>query len=101
VFRPRLQLGLSEVTPGSTLLAVVHSTARGSRKALQDAMYEAGASNLSTVHQDFDEYGFAYDLAAIDRPLDPGQVAALFERAAALTGVPGVIRSLRQVPVPA
>lgn len=100
VYRPRLQLGLPEIDPDETLLAVVHSTARGSRKALQDAIYEAGASNLSTVHQDFEEYGFAYDLAAIDRPLDDAQVNELLAHAAALTGDGGVIRSLRQIRVP-
>lgn len=97
VFRPRLTLGLSEVTPGNTLLAVVHSTVRGSRKALQDAMYEAGASNLSTVHQDFEDFGMAYDLVALDRPLDDDQIQALADHAARLTGQPEVIRSLRQV----
>lgn len=99
VFRPRAHIALSDIAPGSTLLSVVHASARGSRKALQDAMYEAGASNLSTVHQDFDELGMAYDLAAIDRPLDAEQIRALADRAAAITGQAGVIRSLRQVQV--
>lgn len=99
VFRPRLALGLGELEPGSTLLAVVHASVRGARKALQDAVYEAGASNLSTVHQDFDEYGMAYDLLAIDRPLDDAAVAAFADRAAALTGVPDTIRSVHQIRV--
>jgi D-3-phosphoglycerate dehydrogenase len=97
VFRPRLQLGLGEIAAGSTLLAVVHSTTRGSRKALQDAIFEAGASNLSTVHQDFEDLGMAYDLSAIDRPLDPEQVRRVVAHAAELTGEVGSIRSLRQV----
>lgn len=100
VFRPRLALGLAELVPGSTLLAVVHSTARGSRKALQDTIFEAGASNLSTVHQDFEEFGLAYDLAAIDRPLTAAEIARLAQVAASLTGDPHTIRSVRQVPVP-
>lgn len=97
VFRPRLSLGLGEIEPGSTLLAVVHSTRRGSRKALQDAIFEAGASNLSTVHQDFENFGMAYDLSAIDRPLDDAQIRRIVEMAAALTGEEGSIRSIRQV----
>ena len=97
VFRPRLALGLGEIAPGSTLLAVVHSTRRGSRKALQDAIFEAGASNLSTVHQDFEDFGMAYDVSAIDRPLDEAQLRRVLALAADLTGEVGSIRSIRQV----
>lgn len=96
VFRPRLQLGLGEVPPGSTLLAVVHSTRRGSRKAIQDAVFEAGASNVGTVHQDFEELGLAYDLLALDRPLDEAQLRRIDEAADALTGGGGSIRRVRQ-----
>jgi D-3-phosphoglycerate dehydrogenase len=97
VFRPRLAMGLGEIEPGSTLLAVVHSTRRGSRKALQDAIFEAGASNLSTVHQDFEDLGMAFDLSAIDRPLDAAQIQRVLTHAADLTGEIGSIRSIRQV----
>ncbi|MFN7146675.1 MAG: 3-phosphoglycerate dehydrogenase, partial [Myxococcota bacterium] len=100
VYRPRLALGLGEFEPGSTLLAVVHSTRRGSRKALQDAIFEAGASNLSTVHQDFEDLGMAYDLSAIDRPLDEDQLRRVLDHAAELTGEAGSIRSIRQVTLP-
>ena len=100
VYRPRLVLGLGEVVSGSTLLAVVHATVRGSRKAIQDAIFEAGASNLSTVHQDFEEYGLAYDLASIDRPLTAAELGRLAELAGTLTGEPHAIRSVRQMVVP-
>ncbi len=99
VFRPRLQLGLGEVEAGSTVLAVVHSTRRGSRKAVQDAIYEAGASNLSSVHQDFEDIDMAYDLCAIDRPLASEQLDRIVQMAAGLTGDTRVIRSIRQVSV--
>lgn len=99
VFRPRLALGIGELAPGSTLLAVLHSTRRGSRKALQDAVFEAGASNLSTVHQDFEDFGMAYDLLAIDRALTTAQVESIAAHAAELTGDAGSIRSVRQVEV--
>jgi D-3-phosphoglycerate dehydrogenase len=96
VFRPRLQLGLGEVPPGATLLAVVHSTRRGSRKAIQDAVFEAGASNIGTVHQDFEEIGLAYDLLALDRPLDTVQLQRMEDAAGVLTGGEGSIRRVRQ-----
>lgn len=97
VFRPRLNLGLGEIPPGSWVLAVVHSTRRGSRKALQDAIFEAGASNLSSVHQDFEDHGLAYDLCATDRPLDAEQLERILHHAATLTGEVDTIRSIRQV----
>lgn len=99
VFRPRLALGLSEEVPGTTLLAVVHSTRRGSRKAIQDAVFEAGASNLSTIHQDFEDFGMAYDLLAIDRPLDDVELQRILEMSARLTGEAGSVRSIRQLTV--
>ena len=70
---------------------------RGSRKAVQDAIFESGASNLSTVHQDFEDYGVAYDLLALDRPLTDEQLAGIAARAAAVTGEKHAVRSLRQL----
>ncbi len=97
VFRPRLTLGLSDLVPGNALLAVVHSTVRGSRKAVQDAIFDAGASNLSTVHQDFEDFGVAYDLLALDRPLGEDELRDVAARAAAVTGEANAVRSLRQM----
>lgn len=97
VFRPRLTLGLGETAPEHTLLVVIHSTRRGSRKAVQDAIFEAGASNLSSMHQDFEDLDLAYDLCAIDQPLDTQQLQRIVERAAEVTGDPRTIRSIRQV----
>lgn len=97
VFRPRLTLGLNELEPGNALVSVVHSTARGTRKAIQDAVFEAGVSNLSTVHQDFEEFGIAYDLLALDRPLSDAQLRRIATDAAALTGDENTVRSLRQM----
>ncbi len=97
VFRPRLTLGLNELEPGNALVSVVHSTVRGTRKAIQDAVFEAGVSNLSTVHQDFEEFGVAYDLLALDRPLSDSQLKRIAADAAALTGDKNTVRSLRQM----
>jgi D-3-phosphoglycerate dehydrogenase / 2-oxoglutarate reductase len=97
--RPRLNLDLGELSSGNALIAVVHSSVRGSRKAVQDAIFESGASNLSTVHQDFEEFGVAYDLLALDRPLPPDQLAGIAAHAAAVTREPNAVRSLRQMVV--
>lgn len=99
VFRPRLALALSDLAPGNALVAVLHSTRRGSRKAVQDAVFEAGASNLSTVHQDFEEFGVAYDLLALDRPLTEGELRRIVADATTLTGDSTTIRLLRQMVV--
>lgn len=99
VLRPRLQMGISDLDSVGALLAVTHSTVRGSRKALQDAIFEAGASNLSTAHQDFEEFGVAYDLLALDRPLALEQLHAIAVRAAQVTGDERAIRRIRQLEI--
>jgi D-3-phosphoglycerate dehydrogenase len=97
-FEVRTQLRLSSRgKPGSALLIVCHSTARGTKRAIDEAIYEAGVSNLSSVHTDFDEYGVAYDLALIDQPLSESQLQHLIHRADELTSQEGAIRSIRQV----
>lgn len=99
VYRPRLLLGPSEVPAGQVVLAVVHSTARGTRKAIQDVIFELGASAESTYHQDFDELGVAYDLTVLDRPLPPEALDELSARAVRLSGDPGAVRSIRHLPL--
>lgn len=99
VMQPRLTLSLADLAPGTTVLAVAHSTRRGSRKAVQDAIFEAGASNLSSVHRDIEDFGLACELSAIDRPLGPDQLSGIGRHADALTGEPGTIRSIRQLTV--
>lgn len=101
VFSPRSTMSLYE-GPGMTgaLLAVAHSTTRGTKRAIDDAIYSAGASNLSSSHKDFKQLGLAYDLAHIDTPLSLAQLQGLVDEAARLTGEPDAIRSLRQIPLP-
>ena len=60
-----------------------------------EAIYEAGASNLSSMHTDFNEFGFAYDLAKLDRPLNPKDIDVIVKRARELTGDDEAIRSVR------
>jgi D-3-phosphoglycerate dehydrogenase / 2-oxoglutarate reductase len=96
VFEPRATLTVGDVRPGQVVLAVVHSVARGTKKAVDDAIFEAEASNLGSVHRDFPN-GVAYDLSVIDRPLARARVEQMVERAAALANDPRAIRSVRQV----
>jgi D-3-phosphoglycerate dehydrogenase len=99
VFAPRIQLSVRDVAAGNTVLAVVHSVTRGNKKAIDDAIFEAGASNLESAHRDFD-VGVAYDVSVLDRPLDAAGLQGLVARAADLSGDPTAIRALRQVVVP-
>ncbi|MEZ4321110.1 MAG: NAD(P)-dependent oxidoreductase [Myxococcota bacterium] len=98
VYAPRTKLSLPEAASGHAILAVVHSTARGMKKAVDDAIYEAEASNLGSTHRDFDN-GIAYDLSVLDRPLSDSGLEALVARAAEIGG-PRAIRAVRQVIVP-
>ena len=97
VFRPRMVLGLTDVPDNATFLQVVHGTARGARKAIQDAIFDAGVSNLSTAHMDLDDLGVAIDLLALDRPLSDAELQTIDVRASELTRTPGVVRSVRQI----
>lgn len=96
VYSPRTKLSVDDQGDGRAVLAVVHSTARGAKKALDDAIYEAGASNLGSVHRDFPN-GVAYDLALIDQPLPLEALQQLVRRADDLASQAGVVRSLRQI----
>jgi len=98
VYAPRTTIGVEADAPYH-VLAVTHADARGTKKAIADAIYDSGASNLQSAHRDFPKYGYAYDVSAIDRPLSEEQLAALVARADALAGVPGSIRSVRQLEV--
>ncbi len=98
VFAPRQTIG-ADAEPPYWALAVVHSDTRGTKKALSDAIYDAGANNLQSSHRDLPKYGIAYDVSAIDRPLSETQLDDLVERARRLTGDATAIRSLRQFEV--
>ncbi len=98
VFSPRRTIGVSAETP-YWVLAIVHSDARGTKKAIDDSLYDAEASNLQSNHRDFPKYGLAYDVNAIDRPLTDAQIQRLIAHAQALSGDPTAIRSLRQFQV--
>jgi D-3-phosphoglycerate dehydrogenase len=98
VFEPRATLSGAELGSGKAILAVVHSVSRGTKKAVDDAIFEAEASNLGSMHRDFPN-GVAYDLSLLDRPLRHEELLRLVERAAALAKDPSAIRSIRQLPL--
>lgn len=97
VFAPRVQIGLDQPSEAPHILTVVHSTRRGTKKAIDDAIYHAGASNLYSEHRDFDRYGIAYNVVAIDRPLSDPQLQGLIDESVRLTGDEHAVRSLRQI----
>lgn len=100
VYAPRLELDVPTTPkPGEAILAVVHSTARGTKKAVQDAIYAAEASTLGSAHQDFPN-GLAYDLSVLDRPLPPEGIEELVAMASSLAKDDNAIRAVRQVVVP-
>lgn len=94
VFRPRAKIEF-EAPDGQQILAVVHSDKRGTKKAVDDAIYESGASNVRSAHVDFPEYHIAYDVSVLDQPLDMAQAETLVEMAQRLTGDADAIRWLR------
>jgi D-3-phosphoglycerate dehydrogenase / 2-oxoglutarate reductase len=99
VFAPRQMIGVS-APPPYWALSVVHSDARGTKKAIDDVIYNAGASNIESTHRDFGAYGVAYDVSAIDRQLTDDQIQTLIAAAADITGDPAAIRAIRQFYVP-
>ena len=96
VFAPRVRLNLSSHPDAAAALAVVHSVSRGTKKAVDDAIYRAGVSNLGSVHHDF-SVGCAYDLSMLDRPLSDGELSDLVRHAREISGDEHAIRTIRQV----
>ena len=81
------------------ILTVVHSDERGTKKAVDDCIYEAGLSNLQSSHRDFPRYGFAYDVNAVDQRLTDKQLSQLVSEAREISGDPSAIRSIRVIDV--
>lgn len=99
VYAPRFSLSIADQVRGKTVLAVVHSTARGTKKAIDDAIYEAEVDNLGSSHRDFD-IGVAYDISYLNRPLRREELMNLVERAEQLSKTHNAIRAVRQIEVP-
>lgn len=95
VFAPRLTLAPSRPEP--VVLAVGHAALPGTKAAVDEAIYQAGASNLESAHLDFDTLGMAYEVVRLDRPLGRAAIEAMAAEASRRTGRPDAIRSVRQV----
>jgi D-3-phosphoglycerate dehydrogenase len=97
VMAPKVEIGLDQVSDFDHILTVVHSNRRGTKKAVDDAIFHAGASNLTSAHRDFAAYGIAYEVVAIDKPLTDAQLQGLVDEAAEISGDPHAVRALRQI----
>lgn len=98
VFAPGQTIGVS-TEPPYWVLAVVHSDVRGTKKAIDDTIYDAGASNLQSNHYDFPDLGIAYDVSAVDQRLTEQQLHLIIEAAHSLSGDAQAIRAIRHFKV--
>ena len=98
VLSPRAEIEF-DVSTARSMLAVVHVDKRGTKKAVDDAIDAAGASNIRSAHIDFPKYGIAYDLSALDQRLSPEQTELLAAEASSLTRDPTAIRWIRTIDI--
>jgi len=96
VYAPKVEIKV-DPSRATHVLTVVHSDARGTKKAISDSIFDAGRNNIESSHRDFPTYGFAYDVSAIDGALTEEQVRELIENARRISGDPTAIRAIRQV----
>jgi len=96
VFAPRAKMSVRDHARGRVVLAVTHSVSRGTKKAVDDAIFEAGCNNFGSNHRDF-SVGVAYDLSVIDRPLSADELSRFVDRATGLANDPNAIRTIRQI----
>jgi len=98
VLSPRTRMSVADDHRGErAMLLVVHATTRGTKKALDDAIYEAGADNLVSTHRDFVRWGVAVDISLLDGPLSQGDLERIIAKTAKVTGDPDAVRLVRQV----
>lgn len=97
VYAPGHLIGVDGAEP-PCILAVVHSDARGTKKAVSDCIFDAGLSNLESSHRDFAKFKFAYDLNAVDQQITEEQLDKLIETARRISGDPNAIRAVRVIP---
>ncbi|MCO4769065.1 MAG: 3-phosphoglycerate dehydrogenase [Deltaproteobacteria bacterium] len=99
VYAPKRRIDVASTAEAPHILSVVHADVRGTKKAVDDAIYAAGVNNLQSVHRDFPRYGIAYDLSVLDRALTDDELQALIGEARELTGREDAIRAIRQVEI--
>ena len=98
VFAPRAEIEF-DASMAKSMLAVVHVDKRGTKKAVDDAIFNSGASNIRSAHVDFPKLGVAYDLSALDQRLTPAECEALVGEAVSLTRDPTAIRWMRTIDI--
>ena len=96
VYAPRTKMSVRDHAKGRVVLAVTHSVSRGTKKAVDDSIFEAGCNNFGSTHRDFST-GVAYDLSVIDRPLDSRELQRFVDRATELADDARAIRTIRQI----
>lgn len=79
------------------ILTVVHSSERGTKRAVAESIYDAGASSLVSTHRDFDKYGVAYEIIATDKPLSDDQIQEMIQRGQQHSDGEFAIRAVRQI----
>lgn len=97
VFMPGRRIDVARVALSPYVLAVVHADVRGTKKAVDDAIFRAGVNNLQSAHHDFSRYGIAYELSVLERPLTDDELTGLVEQAREVTGLQDTIRAVRQI----
>lgn len=98
VLAPRTQVSmLDDLRPGRAVLVVTHGTTRGTKRALDQAIFEAGADNLRSEHHDLERWSMALDINLLDQPLPASALGVIAKRTAELSGDADAVRSIRQV----
>lgn len=100
VYSPRTVVGFDDYARGTHVLTVVHSSKRGTKRAIDNMIYAAGASSLQSAHKDFDPYGFAYHVIATSEPITDDAIEELYREAERVTGDPNAIRLVRRLVTP-
>lgn len=96
VYVPQHEIGV-ERGSYDNIITVVHSSERGTKKAVAEAIYNAGASSLVSAHRDIDKFGIAYEVIATDKPLSDDQIQEMIVRGQEVSKAPFAIRAVRQV----
>ena len=73
---------------------------RRAPSAIDEVIYDSDCSNLSSAHQDFNRWSFAYDLARLDKPLTQSQLEMIPRGLLSSLGKTMSFHSIRQVIIP-
>lgn len=96
VFAPQHEINVP-AAGYNNILTVVHSSERGTKRAVAESIYNAGASSLVSTHRDFEKYGVAYEIIATDKPLSDDEIQEMIQRGQEHSKADFAIRAVRQV----